>query len=159
MSLCPCGSQNTYESCCGLYLDKQQRPATPEQLMRSRYTAYSLSKIDYIKNTMKDDALIGFNEQQAMQWSQRVTWLKLEVINSNMSGADCGFVEFAATYLEQQQVKIIHEVSEFHKQNDAWFYIKGIHQQSLEKKKSFKVARNASCPCGSGKKFKNCHAI
>ena len=70
MSLCPCGSQHLYDSCCGLYLDKKQKPQTPEQLMRSRYTAYSVANIDYIKNTMQGNPLIGFNEQEAEKWAK-----------------------------------------------------------------------------------------
>ncbi|QMT60627.1 MULTISPECIES: YchJ family protein [unclassified Legionella] len=158
MSLCPCGSQNKYELCCGLYLEKQQHPQTPEQLMRSRYTAYSMGKIDYIKKTMKGKALVGFNELQAEQWAKSVTWVSLEVLNSNIPDPNIGYVEFAARYSEDNTIKIIHELSEFHKENDRWFYVSGVHKQGLEKTKKPKVARNAPCPCGSGKKFKNCHA-
>ncbi|KTD67884.1 putative SEC-C motif domain protein [Legionella steelei] len=158
MSLCPCGSQNTYELCCGLFLDKKQLPETPEQLMRSRYTAYTMGKIDYIKNTMKGKALVGFNELEAAQWASSVTWINLEVINSSMSGPDKGFVEFAARFSEQNKVQMIHELSEFHKEHGQWFYVSGVHKQGLNKISKPKVARNAPCPCGSGKKFKNCHA-
>lgn len=158
MSLCPCGSQNTYENCCGLYLEQKQKPQTPEQLMRSRYTAYSLGKIDYIKNTMKGKALIGFNELEAEKWAKSVKWINLDVITSSMSTSDIGFVEFAARLSENKQIKIIHELSEFHKENGSWFYVSGEHKQGSNKVSKPKTARNAPCPCGSGKKFKNCHA-
>ncbi|KTD04281.1 YchJ family protein [Fluoribacter gormanii] len=158
MSLCPCGSQNKYELCCGLFLEKKQQPETPEQLMRSRYTAYSMGNIDYIKNTMKGKALMGFNELEAEQWAKSVTWISLDVLNSNTPAPDKGFVEFAARYFEDNRVKIIHELSEFHKEHDQWFYVSGVHKQGLEKTNKPKIARNAPCPCGSGKKFKNCHA-
>ncbi|WP_454781059.1 YchJ family protein [Legionella sp. WA2022007384] len=157
MSLCPCGSQNKYELCCGLYLEKKQHPETPEQLMRSRYTAYSMGNIDYIKNTMKGKALIGFNEFEADLWAKSVTWISLDVLNTNTPAPDKSFVEFAARYSEGNKVQIIHEVSEFHRENDRWFYVSGVHKHSLEKIRKPKVARNAPCPCGSGKKFKNCH--
>lgn len=108
MTLCPCGSQNTYEQCCGLYLETQQQPQTPEQLMRSRYTAYTMGKIDYIKNTMRGKALIDFNELEALPWAKRVTWMGLEVIQTHMATPDQGFVEFSARFSEQNQVKTIH---------------------------------------------------
>ncbi|WP_131779537.1 YchJ family protein [Legionella bozemanae] len=158
MSSCPCGSQNTYELCCGLYIDNKQLPETPEQLMRSRYTAYSMGKMDYIKNTMKGKALTGFNEIEAEQWAKSVTWIDLEVMHQSMSGPDKGFVEFTARFSEHDQIKFIHELSEFHKENGRWFYIDGVHKEKLNKISKPKVARNAPCPCGSGKKFKNCHA-
>lgn len=158
MLLCPCGSKNTYELCCGLYLDNHELPQTPEQLMRSRYTAYSQGKIDYIKNTMKGKALIGFHEFDALQWAKSVRWIDLKIIKSGTSTPDSGFVEFAARFYEHNQIKVIHEISEFHKENGHWYYISGIHQPQLNKVKKPQVARNAPCPCGSGKKFKNCHA-
>jgi SEC-C motif domain protein len=158
MLLCPCGSQNIYEKCCGLYLEKEQLPLTPEQLMRSRYTAYSLGKIDYIKNTMKGKALLGFNELDAEKWAKSVTWINLDVISTEMSSPGIGFVEFAARFSEQNQIKIIHELSEFHKEDGRWFYVSGVHKQTVNKISTPKTPRNAPCPCGSGKKFKNCHA-
>ncbi|KTD11787.1 putative SEC-C motif domain protein [Legionella gratiana] len=158
MLLCPCGSQNTYELCCGLYLDNHELPQTPEQLMRSRYTAYSLGKIDYIKSTMKGKALIGFNEFEAVQWAKSVTWIGLTVIKSSLSTPHIGFVEFAARFWERNQMKIIHELSEFHQENGRWYYISGVHKPTSNKIHKPQIARNAPCPCGSGKKFKNCHA-
>ena len=158
MLLCPCGSQNAYENCCGLYLEKQQQAQTPEQLMRSRYTAYTLGRIDYIKNTMKGKALIGFNELDAEQWAKNVQWIDLKVIQSDVTSPDIGFVEFEARFSEQKQVKSIHELSEFHRENGCWFYVNGIHKPTVNKTNKPKTPRNAPCPCGSGKKFKNCHA-
>ena len=157
MSLCPCGSQKTYEQCCELFLEKKLIPQTPEQLMRSRYSAYSLANIEYIKLTMKGKALIGFNEITAREWAKEVAWIGLNVIQSHVETSEKGFVEFAASFIESNQLKSIHELSEFHKENNRWFYVGGINQQ-LPDKKSKQIARNSPCPCNSGKKFKNCHA-
>jgi len=38
--MCPCGSQKTYESCCGNFHSGLALPETAEELMRSRYSAY-----------------------------------------------------------------------------------------------------------------------
>jgi SEC-C motif-containing protein len=154
---CPCGSSNTYENCCGSYIEKKQVPQTPEQLMRSRYTAYSLAKIDHIKHTMKGKALMGFNEPEAQKWAESVTWLGLEVLKAESTASDVGFVEFIARFLEHGQIKVIHEVSEFHREQGFWFYVDGANQTNPKTNKA-QVARNSPCPCGSGKKFKNCHA-
>jgi SEC-C motif domain protein len=157
MSLCPCGSQENYEQCCGRFINCDQLPRTPEQLMRSRYSAYSLAKIDYITMTMRGPPLLNFNAQEAKEWSQSLTWIGLTIIQSYMESADHGFVEFSASYLERNRIKIIHELSEFQKENNTWFYVDGTHKQSPGKNYSQPVARNSLCPCGSGKKFKNCH--
>ena len=48
---CSCGSGRAYAECCGRYLDGGEPPATAEQLMRSRYTAYALAREDYLLAT------------------------------------------------------------------------------------------------------------
>ncbi len=158
MPLCPCGSQRSYEQCCVLFIERKQLPQTPEQLMRSRYTAYSLTRTDYIKNTMKGKTLIGFDELEAKTWAQSVTWVGLKVIQAYNETPDKGFVEFAARFKEGEQFKKIHELSEFHREHGVWYYVAGQHRDTSYKNNKQKISRNSSCPCGSGKKFKNCHA-
>lgn len=157
MSLCPCGSGTSFEQCCDVFLKNHQKPQTPEQLMRSRYTAYSLAKVDYIKNTMKGKPLLGFNEDEAKIWAQNVTWIGLTVIQSYEETQDKGFVEFSAHFMENNQKKKIHELSEFHKENGNWYYIDGKNKELPIKNIKQKVSRNSPCLCGSGKKYKNCH--
>jgi len=157
MSFCPCGSQKNYEDCCGLFIEKKHKPQTPEQLMRSRYTAYSMANTEYIKNTMKGKPLINFNESEAKQWAQTVIWTGLKVIQSYDETPEKGFVEFSAHFMEGNQLNIIHELSEFHRENNLWFYADGVNKDSSAKSNRQKITRNSSCPCGSGKKFKNCH--
>jgi SEC-C motif-containing protein len=125
--------------------------------MRSRYSAYSLAKIDYILKTMKGKPLANFNAAEAKDWAQSITWLNLKVIQSYLENPEQGFVEFSATFIDRNTLKIIHELSEFHKEQDTWFYVDGINKELPNKKHSHKIARNSPCPCGNGKKFKNCH--
>lgn len=153
--LCPCSSEKNYEHCCKPFLNEQTHPQTPEQLMRSRYTAYSQANITYIKKTMLGKPLMHFNEDEAEKWTKSVYWLGLKVIDSFMENEEKGFVEFIASFLEKNQVKTICERSEFHKQNEHWFYVDGVN--TATKKHPIKIGRNSVCPCGSGKKFKNCH--
>ncbi len=40
VKLCPCGAMRDYVRCCGQYIDAAVLPESPEQLMRSRYTAF-----------------------------------------------------------------------------------------------------------------------
>lgn len=157
MSLCPCGSQTTYDQCCGIYIDTKVYPQTPEQLMRSRYTAYSLANIDYIIKTMKGIPLTNFNANEAKEWAQSITWLRLQVLQAYLETPEKGFVEFSAAFIDRNTLKVIHELSEFHKENDVWFYVHGINKELPDKKNKHKIARNSPCPCGNGKKFKNCH--
>lgn len=154
MSLCPCGSNDSYEQCCKRFIEDNLHPESPEQLMRSRYTAYTQANIDYIKNTMKDRALIDFNEVDSLQWARRMNFVSLSMIEQRITSPHQGFVEFKALILDKNNWVTLHEISEFHCEEGRWFYIDGTLKND---QKPVKVARNASCPCGSGSKFKNCH--
>ena len=154
---CPCGSKKKYLSCCEPFITGKQTPKTPEELMRSRYTAYTLADIDYIKKTMKGEALIDFNEKDAKDWAKRVTWIKLHVFLSNFENSDTGFVEFEATFLDGYQLKSIYEKSKFILENGNWYYVSGTHIQ--DKYRERVISRNQACPCGSERKFKNCHGL
>ncbi len=153
MSVCPCGSQRKYNSCCGVYLDGKKIPASPEALMRSRYAAYSLANIEYIKKTMRGKPLIGFDEAEAIRWAKSAVWLGLRIVQTSLKQDDIGYVEFIAQFMEGDKIKSIHETSEFHREDEAWFYVDGVQQPTT----NVTVSRNMPCPCGSQKKFKNCH--
>ncbi|RUR09999.1 YchJ family protein [Legionella sp. km772] len=153
--LCPCCSERSYEQCCQPFLEEKTIPQTPEQLMRSRYTAYSQAQIPYIKKTMTGKPLLHFDENEAARWAQSVVWLGLKIVDSSVENEERGFVEFIASFLEKNQVKTICERSEFHQHNKHWFYVDGVN--TATKKPAIKIGRNSICPCGSGKKFKNCH--
>ena len=154
MKQCPCGSNKDYHHCCDLYISERSIPQTPEALMRSRYTAYSLANIEYIKKTMQGKPLTCFNENETKNWASQVLWLGLKILHvtQNKSDDPIGSVEFIATYLEKDLLKTIHENSLFRLMDNRWFYIDGQLTNTLPKK----ISRNSLCPCGSQKKFKNC---
>lgn len=150
---CPCGSQNNYSSCCELYLSGKQCPATPEALMRSRYTAYYMDNMDYIQASMRGKALIGFGAVDA----KRVSWLKLEVLNTSLDTPRKGFVEFVATFVDNHILKSMHEKSEFIREEGRWYYVDGVQSSSIETSSKRPISRNSLCPCGGLRKYKNCH--
>src|SRR5688572_14863441 len=125
MENCPCGSNKNYSSCCEPFIQGNSIPHTPEELMRSRYTAYSQANIDYIANTMKGPASINFNAEHAKEWAKKIHWKDLKIIRSSEQD-DKGTVEFIAHYSLQNNPEIIYEISEFHRENDRWFYFDGI---------------------------------
>ncbi|MFM0874673.1 YchJ family metal-binding protein, partial [Klebsiella pneumoniae] len=47
---CPCGSGDPLDDCCGRYHQGHPAP-TAEALMRSRYSAYGLGLVDYLRDT------------------------------------------------------------------------------------------------------------
>ncbi|MGJ3495358.1 hypothetical protein PsalN5692_02991 [Piscirickettsia salmonis] len=125
--LCPCCSQKPYSSCCQPFVSGQTLPATPEQLMRSRYTAYTQANIDYIIATMQGEALNGFNRNSATTWAKQSTWLNLQVLSAPAVRQDSqeGFVEFIASLQNQGKIECLHEKSRFIKNKDQWFYVDG----------------------------------
>lgn len=121
---CPCGTGKLFQECCGPYLADEAIPATPEALMRSRYTAYYLVDTDYIIKTMISPALNKFDPEDTKKWAEKAKWTKLEVIQSSVDGMN-GLVEFIAYYQVGKKQFQIHELSEFEHIDGRWYYTKG----------------------------------
>lgn len=124
---CPCGLSKKYLECCGKFIEKKELPKTAEELMRSRYSAYTKAKIDYIKDTMIGPALKQFNYENALLWATESMWLKLEVVNHIVDKKDknLAFVEFKAFYLANNIPQVLHEKSKFKKVHNKWLYHSG----------------------------------
>lgn len=122
MNICPCGSQKSFSDCCEPYLNGTAKAQTPEKLMRSRYTAYSLARIDYIQKTMCKKAAEHYDPQSAKIWASSVKWLGLTVIKAPKAVGNAGTVTFSARFQEQGINRSIDEKSLFEKINGEWFY-------------------------------------
>lgn len=161
--LCPCGTKNPFDTCCGPYLLEQTLPQTPEQLMRSRYTAFTLANIPYIMKTMTDTALESFEPVGFKKWVTPLVWEGLEVLDAPAVANDdlFGEVEFIATYSTTDGESFeIHERSRFEKIGDKWYYVEGETPRSVETiYNNNKIGRNEPCHCGSGRKFKKCCGV
>jgi SEC-C motif domain protein len=121
-NLCPCCSERSYFNCCEPFILGIDKPSSPEQLMRSRYTAYTLSNIHYIKSTMLGEALKSFNYFDSYEWSKSVSWKGLSIIAHSEHGND-GTVTFIARYEQNGQLCSLNEKSQFRKEQDMWYYV------------------------------------
>lgn len=115
---CPCNSNKTYESCCKIAHDDIFKVTSPEQLMRSRYSAFVLANMKYLHlshaaNTRPSKA----EHVEIHNWTKSIQWLKLEVLQST---ADT--IHFKAFYMENSKVQFIEENSKFIKENKHWVY-------------------------------------
>jgi SEC-C motif-containing protein len=156
MKPCPCGTNKNYGQCCGRFISGQQSASTPEELMRSRYTAYTEVNIDYIVRTMKDPANQNFNPEETRHWAQQIQWLQLNVISTSQQNHE-GKVEFIAQYSHQNKEYSLHEISLFRLDNKQWFYLDGYDPSTKpQTRTTIKIARNDPCTCGSQKKYKKC---
>ncbi len=102
MTNCPCCSGLSYDECCAPLIQQQTPAKTPEQLMRSRYTAYNQANINYIANTMRGKAALGFNPVASKQWATEVKWLGLTVLRS--------FIVTSHNNLEKPSQPILREM-------------------------------------------------
>ncbi len=119
----PCGGSNkNYSGCCGRYLDGGEAAPTAEALMRSRYTAYTLGREDYLLATWHHSARPASLELTA---GPRSKWLGLEVKRHELPEPDRAVVEFVARYKVGGRAHRLHEVSRFVREAGRWFYMDG----------------------------------
>lgn len=141
---CYCNSKNKFSDCCEPFLNNMSKPSTPEQLMRSRYSAYVLGRGEYILKTTAKESRYEDDIEFIKEYSKAVLWLGLDIVHVKDN-----IVEFKAYYKDTQGVKVQHERSSFVYENGEWFYKEG-------KLFNSKIDRNQPCPCKSGKKYKKC---
>lgn len=122
---CPCGGKPEYIQCCGQFISGEAIPQTPEQLMRSRYTAYTIANVDYIQSTMLDDALKSFDRKESLNWAKNSKWIGLKILSApEITSTDQeGNVEFVASYIQNHQVQHLREHSKFKKQDGRWYFV------------------------------------
>ncbi len=143
---CPCGSNKLFEACCAPFLRNELLPATPEQLMRSRYSAFFTGNVNYLITTHHPSKHRADDRQTLAETIAETEWLSLRVLNA--SGTSIEFVAFHKTH---NRIGQLHEKSEFVFENGHWYYLSGVILPAI------KLDRNDPCWCGSGKKLKKCH--
>jgi SEC-C motif-containing protein len=127
--------------------------------MRSRYTAYTLEKVDYVLETHHPDRRHEVDREGAARWSREAEWLGLEVrrIERGEGHDEQGTVEFIARYRLNGTDYAHHECAEFARMHGRWYYLDGeMVKQRPVVRDAPKIGRNESCPCGSGRKYKKC---
>jgi SEC-C motif-containing protein len=129
---CPCGAPQAgkpgrYGSCCARFIDAAHAPPSALELMRSRYTAYTLNAFDYLRATWDPStcpADLGANEDAPPRW------LGLSVKRHVVDDDTHSQVEFVARYksggLGGGPAGRLHEVSRFTRGADGrWRYVDG----------------------------------
>jgi SEC-C motif-containing protein len=128
---CPCGHQKPFLQCCGRFLSGKQYAKTPEQLMRSRYSAYALGGYgDYLLQTWFPATARGLTVAELS--GRSVNWCKLDVMGKSQQG-DNGEVEFKAYFYPDDialhdgdaQLEVMHEKSTFKRSQGRWYYVGG----------------------------------
>ena len=111
---CPCGSPS-YDVCCGALHRGERQAASPEELMRSRFSAYALGESDYVWRTWHPRT-----RPDKVDLDPRTSWTRLEIIESTGET-----VEFRA-HFEGAATGVQHERSTFAERAGRWFYLDGV---------------------------------
>lgn len=160
MTLCPCGSGQAYESCCEPFITGKAIPPTPEALMRSRYSAFTVAAIDYLEDSLAPEEKADFNRAETEKWAKSSQWLGLTIhgTTGGAEGDDEGTVDFTARFRMDNRNEAHRELSLFRRVAGQWKYAGGrLGGAPVEQRRvTVKAGRNDPCPCGSGKKFKKC---
>lgn len=126
MKSCVCGKPQPFAKCCDRFLSGKQNAKTPEQLMRSRFSAYAFGGYgEYLLSTWFPASAMGLTASKLSE--KTVDWQRLEVISSSQKG-DNGMVEFNAWFKQSSnsdEMEIMHEISEFVRIQSLWLYVGG----------------------------------
>lgn len=121
-TFCACCPEKLYVECCQPFHLKNAFPQTPEQLMRSRYSAYVLNLIDYLWETTHPSKRYLYRKADIESWARENHWTGLEIV-----AAKRDVVEFKAFYQQGLKQFIHHERSVFKKETGKWYYFSGEH--------------------------------
>lgn len=113
---CPCCSGSPYAACCAPYVDDGRPAPTAEALMRSRYTAYALRRIDHLFRTWHPRTRpADLVPDPSLEW----TGLRVLDVVDGGPGDASGVVEFSAAW----RTGDLHERSTFTRRGGRWVYL------------------------------------
>tara|TARA_R110000868_G_scaffold82956_10_gene234110 strand:+ start:1264 stop:1650 length:387 start_codon:yes stop_codon:yes gene_type:complete len=122
---CPCGTNKKYTECCEIAHKDLSAVTTAEQLMRSRYTAFTMANGDYLMKSHHSSARPVKEKKAIENWAKSVNWIRLEVLETSkgLLTDEKGTVTFNAYYFENGKIEVIHEKSAFVKESGNWMYL------------------------------------
>jgi SEC-C motif-containing protein len=170
---CYCRSGQTFANCCQPFHQGKRFPETAEQLMRSRFSAYcegSDASVQYVAASYHPLNQPTNPSHEIAAFAKAAHFVRLDVIHASgvselpaellntlppqddFASRAFATVHFKVQFLMNDRLHILEEISRFIATQDRWSYLDGtLIDHPLQK-----LSRNDSCPCGSGKKYKNC---
>ena len=118
MTSCPCGSPKPLADCCGPIIAGTRPAATPEQLMCSRFTAFTQDNTDYLLHSWHPATRPASIDNAGIRWHR----LFINDIAGNT-------VTFTATFTEGGERGRMTETSTFTQigEDSRWVYLSGVH--------------------------------
>jgi SEC-C motif-containing protein len=125
---CPCTSKKPYDRCCGPFHAGTAKPETAEQLMRSRFSAYALAKVDYLISTRSEAKRAEENREELAQYCKSVSCVGLKIVGKERGGQadDTGIVTFQASLQANGRRSLHIETSSFAREQGRWVYVDGV---------------------------------
>lgn len=128
---CPCGRTAPttkrqprplpFGQCCGPLLRGEQTAADAQALMRSRYSAYVLGDVAYLRHTWHPSTC-----PPALSLDSDVQWLGLKIERYLPINDGRAEVVFVARYRSQGRAHRLHEHSRFVREQGRWLYLDAI---------------------------------
>lgn len=125
---CPCTSKKTYDRCCSPFHAGTAAPETAEQLMRSRFSAYALGKVDYLIGTRPEAKRAEESREELATYCKAVSCVGLKIIAKDKGGKEdaTGVVTFHASLQTNGRRSLHIETSTFARENGRWVYVDGV---------------------------------
>lgn len=126
---CPCFSALPYKHCCMPLHQGKKAASDARALMRSRYSAYALRKVDYlISTTHKENPAFRANksvwQKSLLEFASNTHFQGLKIVEFQ-DGENLAFVTFTA-FLRQGSIDAsFSEKSLFEKVKGKWLYKSG----------------------------------
>lgn len=126
--LCPCTSKKPYDRCCGPFHTGSALPETAELLMRSRFSAYALGKVDYLIATRPEAKRTEESRDELVTYCKSVQCVGLKIISKEKggSGDETGVVTFHASIQANGRRSLHIETSTFAREHGKWVYVDGV---------------------------------
>lgn len=125
---CPCHSGKEYNECCQKF-HEGELPENALELMRSRYSAYALGKIEYIIETTHPDhpdkqLLESVLREQISYFCKNTAFQDLQILHFEF-GQMLSYVTFHAKLHQKGKDISFTEKSTFEKKGNRWLYLRG----------------------------------
>ncbi|MEU5683099.1 YchJ family protein [Streptomyces venezuelae] len=119
---CPCGHPQPYDKCCGRLHRGESAASTPEELMRSRYSAFAVQDEGYLLRTWHPRT-----RPPRVEFDPAMRWVGLEIEDTTEGSAfhTTATVTFRARYTDSGRPDALHEKSRFERVDGSWLYVDG----------------------------------
>ena len=156
---CPCGSGAAFKDCCEPVINGTRESQTAEELMRARYSAFATGAVDFIISSTHSRTRKEVDRASTQEWSETSTWRGLEILETKQVNENKAYVSFEAQFTQNGKNENHREKSLFEREQGQWRFVTGDELKNpTVRYETPPPGRNDPCPCGSGKKYKKCHA-